>query len=126
MSAVAYAQSKRVQNLHLTRERDRRRGRELASYLFLGLPIALALLLYAALHVENVRVGYAREARTRRVTRALEENRRLRAELARASAPERVSELASRTGLRPALPGQIQYVELPRRPATAPGGAGRR
>ena len=37
MSAVAYAQSKRVENLHLTRERDRRRGRELATYLLAGL-----------------------------------------------------------------------------------------
>jgi hypothetical protein len=125
MSSLAYAQSKRVQNLHLTRERDRRRGRELASYLFLGLPIACALLFYAALHVENVRVGYAREARARRVARAVELNRRLRADLARASSPERVSAVASRTGLRPALPGQIQHVELPRRPVPAGEGSGR-
>ena len=85
MSTLAYSQSKRVQNLHLTRERDRRRGRELASYLLLGLPIAFGFLLYAALHVETVRVGYAREARARHALRLTEENRRLRAELARAS-----------------------------------------
>lgn len=124
MSSLAYAQSKRVQNLHLTRERDRRRGRELASYLFLALPIACALLFYAALHVENVRVGYAREARARRAARAVEVNRRLRADLARASSPERVSAVANRTGLRPALPGQIQHVELPGRPARAGDGSG--
>ncbi|MFN2386966.1 MAG: hypothetical protein ABR576_11900 [Thermoanaerobaculia bacterium] len=113
MSTLAYSQSKRVQNLHLTRERDRRRGRELASYLLLGLPIAFGLLLYAALHVETVRVGYAREARARRVLRLTEENRRLRAELARASSPDRVAAVAGRKGLRPPLPGQIQYVEVP-------------
>ena len=61
--STTYAQSKRVQNLHLTRERDRRRGRELATFLLAGLPIACALLVYAALHIETVRVGYLREAR---------------------------------------------------------------
>ena len=114
MSTLAYSQSKRVQNLHLTRERDRRRGRELASYLLLGLPIAFGLLLYAALHVETVRVGYAREARARHALRLTEENRSLRAELARASSPDRVTAVANRKGLRPPLPGQIQYVEVPR------------
>lgn len=119
MSTLAYSQSKRVQNLHLTRERDRRRGRELASYLLLGLPIAFGLLLYAALHVETVRVGYAREARARSALRLTEENRRLRAELAHASSPDRVTAVASRKGLRPPLPGQIQYVEVPK-PAVGP------
>jgi len=36
MSTV-YSQTKRVENLHLTRERDRRRGRELATFLLVGL-----------------------------------------------------------------------------------------
>jgi cell division protein FtsL len=122
VSTIAYAQSKRVQNLHLTRERDRRRGRELASYLLLGLPVACALLVYAALHVETVRVGYAREARVRQAAKLTEENRRLRAELAQASAPERVSAVAGRKGLRPPLPGQIQFVEGPR-PGSPPSPA---
>ena len=65
MSSVAYSQSKRVQNLHLTRERDRRRGRELAAFVLALLPVACAFLAYAALHVETVRVGYAREARAK-------------------------------------------------------------
>ena len=63
MTIAAYAQAKRVENLHLTRERDRRRGRELATFLLAGLPVACALLAYAALHIETVRVGYLREAR---------------------------------------------------------------
>ena len=50
MSTV-YAQTKRVENLHLTRERDRRRGRELATFLLVGLPVACAFLAYAALHI---------------------------------------------------------------------------
>jgi len=113
MSAVGYAQSKRVQNLHLTRERDRRRGRELATYLLAGLPVACALFVCAALHVETVRIGYARESRLKLFSRLDEENRRLRAELALASAPPRVVEVAARKGLRPPRPGQIQYVEIP-------------
>ena len=96
MSTAVYAQTKRVQNAHLTRERDRRRGRELATLLLAGLPVACALLVYAALHIETVRVGYAREARLRRLVELEEQNRELRADLARASSPERVQALADR------------------------------
>lgn len=113
MSSAAYVRSKRVENLHLTRERDRRRGRELATFLAAGLPVACALLVYVALHVETVRVGYARGSRAREVARLAEENRRMRAELARASAPDRVQAVAARKNLAPPRPGQIQYV-LPR------------
>jgi hypothetical protein len=106
LSVASYVQSKRVENLHLTRERDRRRGRELATYLLAGLPIAFALL-----HVETVRVGYARGALDHKFNELTEENRRLRAELARASAPDRVQAVAARKGLAPPRPGQVQYVE---------------
>ena len=114
--STLYAHSKRVENLHLTRERDRRRGRELATFVLAGLPVACALLGYAALHIETVRVGYLREARQATISDLNEENRRLRAELGRASAPDRVASLAQHKGLRPPHPGQVQYVE-------APGGA---
>jgi len=120
MSTAAYAQGKRIENLHLTRERDRRRGRELATFLLIGLPVACALLAFAALHIETVRLGYAREARVRRVLELGEQNRKLRAELARASSPERVSSLSSRKKLRPPMPGQIQYVQAPVAPGVRP------
>ena len=113
MSAVAYAQAKRVENLHLTRERDRRRGRELATYLLAGLPVACALLVCAALHVETVRVGYMREARQKQFAQLDEEARRLRAELALASGPARVVAVVAHKGLHPPRPGQVQYVEDP-------------
>ena len=113
MSTLAYAQSKRVENLRVTRERDRQRGRELATLAAAIVPVACALLVYAALHIETVRVGYAREARVRRVLELDEQNRKLRADLARASSPDRVSALAVRKKLHPPVPGQIQYVEAP-------------
>ena len=96
VSSTLYAQSKRVENLHLTRERDRRRGRELATFLLAGLPVACALLVYAALHIETVRVGYLREARQATMAELNEDNRRLRAELGRASSPDRVAALPPR------------------------------
>ncbi|MEP6993859.1 MAG: hypothetical protein ABI968_04985 [Acidobacteriota bacterium] len=111
--STSYAQTKRVQNLHLTRERDRRRGRELATFLLAGLPIACALLGYAALHIETVRVGYLREARQKTMSDLTEENRRLRAALARAASPDRVAAVAQKKGLHPPHPGQVQYVEAP-------------
>jgi predicted outer membrane lipoprotein len=113
MNAV-YAQSKRVQNLHLTRERDRRRGRELATFLLVGLPIACAFLVYAALHIETVRIGYTREARARSVAQWRQENQRLRSQLLVASSPDRVASVAAGQNLRPPRPGQVQYVEPPR------------
>ncbi len=113
MSFTAYAQGKRVENFHLTRERDRRRGRELATFLLVGLPVACVLLVFAALHIETVRVGYAREARVRRVQELDEQCRKLRAELARASSPERVAALAAHRKLHAPVPGQIRYVEPP-------------
>ena len=111
--STLYAQTKRIENLHLTRERDRRRGRELATFLLAGLPVACALHGYAALHIETVRVGYLREARQKTAADLTEENRRLRADLGRASSPERVATLAQKKGLRPPHPGQIQSVEAP-------------
>lgn len=108
--STLYAQTKRVQNLHLTRERDRRRGRELATFLLVGLPVACALLAYAALHIETVRVGYLREARQRTLAELNEDGRRMRAELGQASSPERVAAVARREGLRPPHPGQVQIV----------------
>ena len=111
MSSAHYVQSKRVENLHLTRERDRRRGRELATFLFAGHPIATALVVYAALHIETVRVGYIREARAKTVAELTEENRRLRADFLAASSPERVAAAAARKRLQAPRPGQVQYVE---------------
>lgn len=119
--STTYAQTKRVENLHLTRERDRRRGRELATFLLAGLPVACALLGYAALHIETVRVGYLREARQKTMAQLTEENRRLRADLGRASSPERVAALAKNKGLRAPHPGQVQYVG-PSSPAPASAG----
>jgi cell division protein FtsL len=122
--STTYAQAKRVENLHLTRERDRRRGRELATFLLAGLPVACALLGFAALHIETVRVGYIREARQRTISELTEENRRLRAELGRASSPERVAAIAKAKGLRAPHPGQVQYVEAAgSEPAVAAPGA---
>ncbi len=113
MSSLSYVQSKRVENLHLTRERDRRRGRELATFLLAGVPVATALLIYAALHIETVRVGYIREARARTVAQLTEENRRLEAETLLASSPERIATVAARRKLAPPKPGQVQFVDPP-------------
>jgi len=57
VSAI-YAEFKRVDNAQVRRERDGRRGRELASLLAAGLPVAMALLAYTGLHLETVRIGY--------------------------------------------------------------------
>jgi hypothetical protein len=106
---VGYAEFKRAENTRITRERDRRRGRELATLLLAGVPLALTLLAYTALHVETVRLGYMREARIHKIERLREDNRRLIAALAAANSPERAARVAARRGFITPNPGQVLY-----------------
>ena len=53
-----YAQKKAIENVHIVRERDRRRSRELVAVFVVGLPIALFLLLFAWQNLEVIRLGH--------------------------------------------------------------------
>jgi hypothetical protein len=53
-----YAQKKPIDNVHIVRERDRRRSRELLAVLVLGVPIALFLLLFTWQNLEVIRLGH--------------------------------------------------------------------
>lgn len=116
MSAT-YAQFKRVENTRVARERDRRRGRELAALVAAVLPIAFALLAWTRLHIQTVQTGYAIDRDRRAVARLLEERQKLLAHLAAATSPARTARFAAGAGFVPPRAGQIYAI------AASPAGA---
>jgi nitroreductase len=109
VSAI-YAEFKRVDNAQVRRERDGRRGRELASLLAAGLPVAMALLAYTGLHLETVRIGYKIERQRAEFARLEDERQKLELALAAATTPEKTAAAARRLELSPPRPGQVLYV----------------
>ena len=104
--SASYAQFKRVENTRVSRERDGRRGRELASLIGAVVPIALALLAYTGLHLQTVQTGYAVDRDRRAVTRLLEERQKLLVRLAAATSPARTAAFAGSAGFVPPRSGQ--------------------
>ena len=105
--STAYAQFKRVENTRVARERDGRRGKELAALVAAILPVALALLAYTRFHLQTVQAGYAIDRDRRTVARLLDERQKLLARLAAATAPSRTSRFAAGAGFVPPRTGQI-------------------
>ena len=52
-----YTQKKSIDNVHIVRERDRQRFRELLAVLSLGIPIGLFLLLFTWQNLVVIRLG---------------------------------------------------------------------
>ena len=104
------AQSKRIENLHLTRERDRRRGRELATFVLAATSDRLRV---ARVRRAPHRDG-ARRLPARVPVKAAWRLRRTIVSCARSSlAPPLRNGFRARPkkGLRPPHPGQLQFVE---------------
>ena len=107
---ATYAEFKRVENSRVARERDGRRGKELAALLAAVLPVAVALLAYTGLHLQTVQVGYQIDRDRRTVAALQEERQKLLLRLASDTNPERAAEFARGTRLGPAQPGQTYFV----------------
>jgi hypothetical protein len=107
VSSVSYAQFKRVENTRVARERDRRRGRELAALAAAILPVAFALLAYTRFHLQTVQAGYSIDRDRRTVARLLEDRQKLLSRLAAATAPSRTARYAAGAGFVPPRTGQI-------------------
>ena len=83
----AYAFTRPVLNTYLTRERDRRRRRELGWVLLLVLPVGLCGLVYVWLHFQTLAVGYRIPALERDLEQSLETERTVSLEAAALAAP---------------------------------------
>jgi len=116
-----YAQKKSIENVHIVRERDRERFRELLAVFSLGVPIGLFLLLFTWQNLEVIRLG--REAsRLQRTQKDLaDRNKNLRLEIERLTALDRVEKGARNLGLKPTDPARIVSVSVPASSAAATG-----
>ncbi len=102
---------KRVPNAHLVREKDRRRARDLWAVALVLAPIAIVLLVFAWENVEVIRRGYELRKIGAERERLLEDNRRLRSQLASlASLPQ--AEKRAREELGFVSPQSAQVVHL--------------
>ena len=114
-----YAQKKPVENIHIVRERDRQRFRELLAVLSLGIPVGLFLLLFTWQNLEVIRLG--REATRLQQTRKQMEdaNKSLQLELDRLTSLDSVEKNAVTLGFAPTDPGAVVMVTK-RAPDVAP------
>lgn len=116
-----YTQKKPIDNVHIVRERDRQRFRELLAVFALGLPIGLFLLLFTWQNLEVIRLGHEATRLSNQRKQIDEENKRLQFELDRMTALESVEARARRLGFTPAEPHAIVMVASPESGAKRPG-----
>lgn len=106
-----YAQKKPIENIHIVRERDRERFRELLAVLAFGVPVGLFLLLFTWQNLEVIRLG--REAtRLQAIGGELEDqNKKLRVEIEHLTALDEVERKARALGFEPTAPAAITVVQ---------------
>lgn len=106
-----YTQKRPIENVHIVRERDRRRFRELLAILLLGIPIGAFLLLFTWQNLEVIRLG--REATHLQEQRKQIEdaNKSLQLELDRLTALDAVEKKARSLGFEPADPRSVVSVQ---------------
>src|SRR5436305_13749745 len=106
-----YAQKKAVENIHIVRERDRQRFRELLAVLSLGLPVGLFLLLFTWQNLEVIRLG--RDAtRLQQKRKQMEDaNKALQLELDRLTSLDSVEKTAGSLGFTQTDPGVVLMVK---------------
>ena len=108
-----YAQKKSIDNVHIVRERDRRRFRELFAVLALGIPIGLFLLLFAWQNLQVIRLGHQATTLQNERKRIEDENKALQVELDRLTSLHAVEQKAVALGFEHTDPGAIVMVETP-------------
>ncbi|MFP5247130.1 MAG: hypothetical protein ACLGH0_10590 [Thermoanaerobaculia bacterium] len=105
-----YTQKKPIENTHIVREKDRQRNRELLAVLFLGVPIAAFLLLFAWQNLEVIRLGHE----ATRLQKALKDteaaHKSLESERDRLTSFETVEKQAAKLGFEATDPKTIVMV----------------
>ena len=110
-----YAQKKPIDNVHIVRERDRQRSRELFAVLVVGVPIALFLLLFTWQNLEVIRLGHEATALQKQRKNVENDNKALQSELDRLTALQSVEQKATSLGFERTDPRAVVMV----RPAPA-------
>jgi cell division protein FtsL len=111
-----YAQKRPIENVHIVRERDRRRFRELLAVLSLGLPIGAFLLLFTWQNLEVIRLGREATHLQEQRKQIEDSNKALQLELDRLTALDAVEKKARTLGFEPADPRAVVSVQTPATP----------
>lgn len=124
-----YTQKKNIENIHIVRERDRQRFRELLAVLSFGVPIGLFLLLFTWQNLEVIRLGHEATRLQKSRKQVEDQNKQLQLELNRMTGLDTVESKAVTLGLQPTSPSSIVMVsgsaqgpETPAPPRAVPGG----
>lgn len=125
-----YTQKKPIENVHIVRERDRQRFRELLAVLSLGIPIGLFLLLFTWQNLEVIRLGRQATELQQKRKQIEDSNKALQLELDRLTALGAVERKASALGFETTDPRAIVMAVrgqgsgvAPRAPATSDSSA---
>jgi hypothetical protein len=105
-----YAQKKTVENIHIVRERDRQRFRELLAVLSLGIPVGLFLLLFTWQNLEVIRLGRDATRLQQKHKQMEDANKALQLELDRLTSLDSVEKKAAALGFTPTDPGAVVMV----------------
>lgn len=114
-----YAQKKIIDNVHIVRERDRQRFRELLAVLGLGVPIGLFLLLFTWQNLEVIRLGHEATSLQKQRKDIEDENKALQLELDRLTSLDAVQTKATNLGFAATDPRNVVMVEGGAQPATS-------
>jgi len=93
-----YAQKKSIDNVHIVRERDRQRLRDLVTVVLVGLPIGLFLALFTYQNLEVIRLGHEATRLQKRRAEIENENKALQLELDRLTSLQSVEQKAAKLG----------------------------
>lgn len=106
-----YAQKKSIENVHIVRERDRRRSRELLAVFVVGIPIALFLLLFTWQNLEVIRLGHQATALQKQRKQIETQNQSLQFEFDRLTSLQSVEQKATALGFERTDPRAVVLVD---------------
>ncbi|HKO56335.1 MAG TPA: hypothetical protein VJ276_10690 [Thermoanaerobaculia bacterium] len=106
-----YTQKKPIENVHIVRERDRKRFRELLAVVSLGVPIGAFLLLFTWQNLEVIRLGHEATRLQQQRKQISDANKALQLELDRRTSLAEVEKKAAALGFETTEPQAIVMVE---------------
>ena len=106
-----YAQKKSIDNVHIVRERDRQRFRDLFAVLALGIPVGLFLLLFTWQNLEVIRLGHEASRLQSQRKQIENENKALQFQLDRLTSLQSVEQEANSLGFERTDPRAVVMVE---------------
>lgn len=115
-----YAQKKAIDNVHIVRERDRQRLRDLVTVVLVGLPIALFLGLFAYQNLEVIQLGHQATQLQKRRAEIENENKALQLELDHLTSLQNVEQKATNLGFASTDPRAVVSVQRTSAPLSPP------